>query len=58
MMKIKNGRINYWDINNIYGLEISQKLPVDSFEWVENTSQFNKDFIENSMKLVMKNIFL
>ena len=57
-MKIKNGRINYWDINNIYGLEISQKLPVDSLEWVENTSQFNKDFIEKSMKLVMKNIFL
>ena len=26
---------------------MSQKLPVDGFKWVENTSQFNKDFIEN-----------
>ena len=24
-----------------------QKLPVYGFKWVENTSQFNKDFIEN-----------
>ena len=26
---------------------MSEKLPVDSFKWVENASQFNKDFIEN-----------
>ena len=25
---------------------MSQKLPADSFKWAENTSQFNKDFIE------------
>ena len=25
---------------------MSQKLPVGGFEWVENTSQFNKDFIK------------
>ena len=24
-----------------------QKLPVDGFKCIENTSQFNKDFIEN-----------
>ena len=24
-----------------------QKLPVDGFKWVENTSKFSKDFIEN-----------
>ena len=36
-----------------------QKLPVDGFTWVENTSQFNKDFIENYLiKKVMKDIFL
>ena len=23
------------------------KLPVDSFEWIEETSQFNKDFIKS-----------
>ena len=26
---------------------MSQKLPVDGFEWVENTSQFNQDVIKN-----------
>ena len=26
---------------------MSQKLPVNYFEWIENTSQFNKDFIKN-----------
>ena len=26
---------------------MSQKLPVDSFKWVENKSQFHKDVIEN-----------
>ena len=25
---------------------VSQKLPVAGFKWVENISQFNKDFIE------------
>ena len=24
-----------------------QKLPVNNFEWVKDTSQFNKDFIKN-----------
>ena len=26
---------------------MSQKLPVNNFEWVKNTSQFSKDFIKN-----------
>ena len=26
---------------------MSQNLSIESFKWVENTSQFNKDFIEN-----------
>ena len=24
-----------------------QKLPVNNFEWIEDTSQFNEDFINN-----------
>ena len=24
-----------------------QKLPVNKFEWIEKTSQFNEDFIKN-----------
>ena len=37
---------------------MSQKLPVNKFEWVEDASQFNKDFIKKVMKKVLKDIFL
>ena len=26
---------------------MSQKLPVNNFEWIEDTSQFNEDFIKS-----------
>ena len=26
---------------------MSQKIPISGFKWVENTSQFSKDFTEN-----------
>ena len=26
---------------------MSQKLPVNNFKWIEDTSQFNKDFIKS-----------
>ena len=26
---------------------MSQKLPVNEFEWIEDTSRFNEDFIKN-----------
>ena len=29
---------------------MSQKLPINNFEWIEETSQFNGDFIKNYNK--------
>ena len=39
--------LQYWDVNNSNGWTMSQKLPENSFEWIEDTSQFNEDFIKN-----------
>ena len=43
--------IKYWDINNLGNRwAMLQKLPEDAFEWVEETSQFNEDFIKSYNK--------
>ena len=39
--------LRYWDANNLYGQPMSQKLPVNNFEWIKDTSQFNEDFIKS-----------
>ena len=50
--------IQYWNVNNLYGWAMSQKLPVNNFEWIEDTSQFNGDFIKKTItKKVIKDIF-
>ena len=36
----------YWNVNNLYGWAMLQKLPVNSFEWIEDTSQFNENFMK------------
>ena len=51
--------LKYWDVNNFYGWAMSQKLPVNKFEWFKKISQFNEDFIKkNIMKKAMTDIFL
>ena len=37
----------YLDANNLYGSTMSQKIPLNGFEWVEELSQFNENFITN-----------
>ena len=39
--------IMYLDGNNLYGWAMSQKLPVNDFEWEENIHKFNEEFIKN-----------
>ena len=40
----KNKKLSYfqyWDVNDSYGWAMSQKLPVNNFEWIESQSQSN-----------------
>ena len=39
--------IQYLDTNNLYGWAMSQKLPVNGFKWIEDTSEINEEFIKN-----------
>ena len=36
----------YLDANNFYRWTMSQKLPVNGFKWVEESSKFNESFIK------------
>ena len=42
--------LKYWNVNYLYGWTMSQKLPVDKFDWNGDTSQFNENFIKNYNK--------
>ena len=39
--------IQYADANNLYGFAMSQKLPVNSFKWVEDKLKIDEEFIKN-----------
>ena len=36
--------LQYWVVSNVYSWAVSQKLPVNNFEWIKDTSQYNEDF--------------
>ena len=39
--------LKYLDVNNLNSWAMSQKLPVNNFEWIKHISQFSEDFIKN-----------
>ena len=49
--------LKYWHVNNLYGWAMSKKIPLNNFEWIEDTSQFKKISLKAITKKVMKNIF-
>ena len=38
--------LHYYNLNNLYGWAILQKSPVNYFELIKDTSQFNENFIK------------
>ena len=50
--------LKYWDVNYLYSWAMWQELLVNNFEWIEDTFQFNKDFVKNYNEKVMTDIFL
>ena len=46
------------DANNFYGWAMSQKLPVNNFKWVKDTSKINEEFIKSYNENNKKVIFL
>ena len=44
---IESSCLQYWDVINSYRWAMSQKLLVNSLEWIEETSQFNEDLMKN-----------
>ena len=48
--------LKYWNVNNSYGWVMSQKSPVNKFEWIEETFQFNEYFIMNTHKKFKANM--
>ena len=50
--------LKYRDVNNSYGWAMSQKLLLGSFKWVEETSQFDEDFLKSHNEDIDKGYFL
>ena len=55
---IESSYLLYLDTNNLYEWEMSQKLPANDFEWVEELSVFGESFIKNYDENINKGYIL
>ena len=55
---MESSYLEYLDPNDLYGWAMSQKRPVNGFEWVEGLYQFKEDFIKNYDEDSNKGYFL
>ena len=55
---MESSYLEYLDANDLYGWAMSQKRPVNGFEWVEGLYQFKEDFIKNYDEDSNKGYFL
>ena len=39
--------VTNWHVNNLYGQEMQQKLPMDSLKWINHLFVFNKESIKS-----------
>ena len=50
--------LEYHEVNNFNGLEMSQNLSVNQFKWVEDIFEFGARFIKIGMKKMVEGVFL
>ena len=55
---IESSYLAHSDANNLYGWAMSQKLPINGFEWVKHLSKLNEDFIKEYDEKSDKGYFL
>ena len=50
--------LKYWDVNNLYVWAMLQKLPVNRYEWIEDTFKFNEDYTKKYNEEIDEGYFL
>ena len=49
--------LQYWDVNDLFGSAMPQKLPVENSKWIKDISKVDEKFIKGSCKESNKIIF-
>ena len=48
----------YWDVNNLYGWAMLQKVPVNNFKWVKDINKLDESFRKSYNEQSHKGYFL